>query len=146
MYSGIQLVELAKINKKLTGILPQCPQAVPLKNSMMDAIPERAFEFFWGFRVFFSRLLRGTTCRDVMAAGNGNARLNSVLLPFNSTFLQNAPYDQVIHDVAAYRILPVIFLLRQSWLSRARRCYSSRSVIDLCLLRCNSKFNSLCLL
>jgi len=35
------LVELAKIKGNCGYYSPQCPQAVPLKNLLMDAIPER---------------------------------------------------------------------------------------------------------
>lgn len=93
---GQTLLDLARMDSRVTGITPAMPSGCSL-NIMMDAMPERCFDvgIAEGHAVTFSA--------GLAAAG---------MRPFcniYSTFMQRA-YDNVIHDVAIPR-LPVVFCL-----------------------------------
>ena len=117
---GHTLVELAKKNKKITGITPAMPTGSSLKY-MMAEIPERAFD------VGIAEQHAVTLAAGMAAEG---------LMPFctiYSTFLQRA-YDQVIHDVALQN-LPVIFCLDRAGIV-GQDGATHHGIYDMAYLRC----------
>lgn len=117
---GHTLVELAKQNKKITGITPAMPSGSSLKY-MMAEIPERAFD------VGIAEQHAVTFAAGMAAEG---------LMPFctiYSTFLQRA-YDQVIHDVALQN-LPIIFCLDRAGIV-GQDGATHHGVYDMAYLRC----------
>ncbi len=93
---GLTIVELAKMNPKITGITPAMPSGSSL-NMMMMEMPDRAFDV-------------GIAEQHAVTFSAGLATQG--LIPFcniYSTFLQRG-YDQVIHDVVLQK-LHVIFCL-----------------------------------
>ena len=117
---GHTLVELAKVNERITGITPAMPTGSSMK-FMMEAIPERAFD------VGIAEQHAVTMAAGMAAEG---------LVPFcniYSTFLQRA-YDQVIHDVAL-QDLPVIFCLDRAGIV-GQDGATHHGVYDIAFLRC----------
>ena len=93
---GHTIVELARINKKITGVTPAMPTGCSL-NIMMKEMPDRAFD------VGIAEQHAVTFSAGMAAEG---------MIPFcniYSSFMQRA-YDQVIHDVALQN-LHVVFCL-----------------------------------
>ncbi|MGB6153161.1 MAG: 1-deoxy-D-xylulose-5-phosphate synthase [Pricia sp.] len=117
---GHTLVELARKNKKITGITPAMPTGSSLKY-MMAEMPERAFD------VGIAEQHAVTLAAGMAAEG---------LMPFctiYSTFLQRA-YDQVIHDVALQQ-LPVIFCLDRAGIV-GQDGATHHGIYDMAYLRC----------
>ncbi len=117
---GHTLVELAKVNERITGITPAMPTGSSMK-FMMEAIPGRAFD------VGIAEQHAVTMAAGMAAEG---------LVPFcniYSTFLQRA-YDQVIHDVAL-QDLPVIFCLDRAGIV-GQDGATHHGVYDIAFLRC----------
>lgn len=93
---GKTIIELARLNPRITGITPAMPSGCSL-NMMMSVMPDRAFD------VGIAEQHAVTFAAGLAAAG---------MIPFcniYSSFMQRA-YDQVIHDVALQN-LPVVFCL-----------------------------------
>jgi 1-deoxy-D-xylulose-5-phosphate synthase len=93
---GKTIIELARLNPRITGITPAMPTGCSL-NMMMSVMPDRAFD------VGIAEQHAVTFAAGLAAAG---------MIPFcniYSSFMQRA-YDQVIHDVALQN-LHVVFCL-----------------------------------
>lgn len=93
---GKTIIELAKLNPRITGITPAMPTGCSL-NMMMKTMPDRAFD------VGIAEQHAVTFSAGLAADG---------MIPFcniYSSFMQRA-YDQVIHDVALQK-LHVVFCL-----------------------------------
>ena len=93
---GITILELARLNDKITGITPAMPSGSSL-NIMMKEMPERTFDV-------------GIAEQHAVTFSAGLA--SQGLIPFcniYSSFIQRA-YDQIIHDVALQK-LHVVFCI-----------------------------------
>ena len=117
---GKTIIELAKINPKVTGITPAMPSGCSL-NMMMNVMPERAFD------VGIAEQHAVTFSAGLAAQG---------MIPFcniYSSFMQRA-YDQVIHDVALQK-LHVVFCLDRGGIVGEDGA-THHGVFDLAYFRC----------
>jgi 1-deoxy-D-xylulose-5-phosphate synthase len=117
---GKTIIELAKLNPKITGITPAMPSGCSL-NMMMNVMPERAFD------VGIAEQHAVTFSAGLAAQG---------MIPFcniYSSFMQRA-YDQVIHDVALQK-LQVVFCLDRGGIVGEDGA-THHGVFDLAYFRC----------
>jgi len=117
---GHTIVELARMNEKITGITPAMPSGCSL-NIMMKEIPERAFDV-------------GIAEQHAVTFSAGLATQG--LIPFcniYSSFMQRG-YDQVVHDVALQN-LHVVFCLDRGGLAGADGA-THHGAYDIAYMRC----------
>ncbi len=117
---GKTIIDLARINTRITGVTPAMPTGCSL-NMMMTIMPERTFD------VGIAEQHAVTFSAGLAAAG---------MIPFcniYSSFMQRA-YDQVIHDVALQN-LPVVFCLDRAGLVGEDGA-THHGTFDLAFLRC----------
>jgi 1-deoxy-D-xylulose-5-phosphate synthase len=117
---GHSVIELAKMNEKITAVTPAMPSGCSLKY-MIAEMPDRAFDV-------------GIAEQHAVTFSAGMATQGlKVFCNIYSTFMQRA-YDQVIHDVAIQK-LPVVFCLDRGGLAGADGA-THQGAYDLAYFRC----------
>jgi 1-deoxy-D-xylulose-5-phosphate synthase len=117
---GHTLLELARLNEKITGVTPAMPSGSSM-NIMMKEMPDRAFDV-------------GIAEQHAVTFSAGLATQG--LIPFcniYSTFMQRA-FDQVIHDVCLQN-LPVVFCLDRAGFAGADGP-THHGAYDIAYMRC----------